>query len=312
MSGTSADGVSVCVLLAGALKSSPLTSASGVSVLDLWLTRERTVLGLWIDALRETGRNWEVRVAHNRQTPAPAELGEHDGITVSEVIDSGSYRGPAGVARDATQDIDADASVLVCESGRWLSCGLGALLDAHAASGATVTVGVNPDGAPAGLYLVRRQALGLAPAVGFMDMKEQWLDRVRGSGGSVFAVRFGGEGALPLRTRLDFVRAGQRAAGWVEAAGFEGIRRIRSGRANAGARFRVIGTGASVGPGAFVEDSIVMASATIGAGAVVARSVVCPGARVEAGAEVVDAIVGLRGVVRDMEGLDGRKEQSRT
>ncbi|MGD9692471.1 MAG: hypothetical protein AB7G17_10660 [Phycisphaerales bacterium] len=301
----------VCVLLAGALKSSPLTAASGMSVLDLWLTRERTVLGLWIDALRETGRPWEVRVAHNRQTPSPRELGEHDGVMVREVVDSGSYRGPAGVARDATEDVSDDAEVLVCEAGRWISSGLTELLHAHEVGGADVTVGVNPDQSPAGVFALRRTALKLAPAVGFMDMKEQWLDRVRATGGNVRGLTLSGRGALPLRSRLGFVRAGMTAAGWTGSDDLDEVRTIEGGGANAGAVFRVIGAGAGIGAGAHVEDSIVMGDAMVGAGALVVRSVVCPGARVEAGAEVVDAIVGTRGVVRDMEGRQERMERNR-
>lgn len=303
---------SVCLLLAGALKSSSLTAACGMSVLDLWLTRERTVLGLWVDALRDAGGNWEIRVAHNRQTPAPHELGRQQGIDVREVIDSGSYRGPAGVARDATEDLHGESDLLVCESGRWMACGVAPLMQAHRSGGALVTVGVNPDGAPAGVYMVRRKALEMAPAVGFMDMKEQWLARVRAGGGEVCGVVLPGQGAMPLRSRLDFVRAAMCAASWGDDEHLEGIRTIRGGGANAGGRFRVIGTGASVGPGAHVEDSVVMGGASIGAGAVVARSVVCPGARVEAGAEVVDAIVGPRGVVRDLNGTQSRRERAAT
>lgn len=311
MSAVEPSGRNVCLLLAGALKSSPLTAASGMSVLDLWLTRERTVLGLWVDALRELGGAWEIRVAHNKQTPSPRELGDHDGIDVREVIDAGSYRGPAGVARDATQDLSEDADVLVCEAGRWISCGLGPLIARHRAQRSRITVGVNSDGAPAGVYVVQRGALALAPAVGFMDMKEQWIDRVRGSGGGVCGEILGSAGAMSLRSRLDFIRAAMRVSGWTGGDHLDGIRTIQGGKTNDRARFRVIGTGASVGPGAHVEDSIVMSGASVGAGALVARSVVCPGARVEAGAEVVDGIVGARGIVRDMNGSTARRERSR-
>ncbi len=299
------------MLLAGALKSSPLTAACGMSVLDLWLTRERTVLGLWIDALRETGRRWEVRVAHNRQTPAPRELGEHDGVLVREVIDAGSYRGPAGVARDATEDLTEDAEVLVCEAGRWVSCGLSGMLRSHESSDGGVSVGVNRDGSPAGVYLVRRRALAMAPGVGFMDMKEQWLDRVRASGQTARGVVFEGHGSMALRSRSGFVRAAMCAAGWRHEDEFGGVRVFRPNGANAGGLFRVIGAGATLGAGAHVEDSVVMGGATVGPGALVARSVVCPGARVEAGAEVVDAIVGMRGVVRDIDGTERQMERDR-
>jgi hypothetical protein len=157
--------------------------------------------------------------------------------------------------------------VLVAEAARLLTCPLEPLLADHALHRADVTVASNPDHSPAGVYLVRCGVLDLVGPLGFVDLKEQWLPRAVDAGLSVQVHELAGSGALPLRTRRQFV----------DAAAPDGS--------------RVVCAGGLIGPEASVVRSIVMPGAVVGPMAKVVRSLLCPDSRVRAGANIVDAVV---------------------
>ena len=125
----------------------------------------------------------------------------------------------------------------------------------------------NPDGSPAGVYLVRCGGLDLVPAAGFVDLKEQWLPRAVEAGLNVRVFQLRAPGARPLRTRQEFLTA-------VVPAGT-----------------RIVCPGGLIGPDASVTDSIVMPGAVVGPACTIVRSVLCPESRVRAGANIVDAVV---------------------
>ena len=207
--------------------------------------------------------------------------------------ESREYRGPAGVAKDACERYAPDATIVLVEGARCVTCSLLGLLADHAASGAAVTVGCNADGSPAGVYAIRRSSLDLVPKGGFMDLKEQWLNRLIGSGADVRVHVLRGGIGMPLRTLEQYLAAVGEMNDWSESKvhldhDAEACDRQRT-------RHAVVHEGAKVGEGAVLIDSVVMPGATIGAGAVVARSLVCEGAVVPAGAEIVEGVVAGRG-----------------
>jgi hypothetical protein len=255
-----------CVLLAGALRPSPLVEAAGCSVLDFYLTPDSTVLGLWIDRLTELepveADEIPLRIVHGRTNPVPRNPGGAALLGLRIVQEAGEYRGPAGVARDACEGLDPDATILLADAGRYIATSLEPMLRAHRERRAGVTVACNADRTPAGVYLIQRRTLDLVPRAGFVDLKEQWLRRALEGGVGVWTHVLGGVGAgagsLPIRTRP------------------------RGGA--------VVAPGAAVAPGAYAADCIIMPGARVEAGAVVARSVVGPGALVASGAEVIDEV----------------------
>ena len=75
-------------------------------------------------------------------------------------------------------------------------------------------------------------------------------------------------------------------------------------------RWVAVGSGASVGPDAEVDDSVLLPGATVGEGAKVHRSVLGPGARVGAGAILVDSVLGEGASVPDRMELTGARVPS--
>jgi glycosyltransferase involved in cell wall biosynthesis len=258
------------ILLAGGLRPSPLAAAAGCSVLDLWPNPDQTVFDCWLDRIAELAgelsRVVPVRVVHDANTNPPWPGSRSCGQLLIEQ-EPRPLRGPAGILRDLCRDYGPQEHVLVAESARLLTCPLVPMLAEHARLGADVTVASNPDRSPAGIYLVRCGVLDLVPAAGFVDLKEQWLPRAVDAGLSVRVHDLPGPGALPLRTRRQFLAAA------------------------AASGSRVVCRGGLIGPDASVLDSIVMPGAVVGPMAIVMRSLLCPGSRVRAGANIVDAVV---------------------
>jgi len=298
---TESANVAAVILLAGGIRPSPLVRDARRSALDLSLTPERTALDFWLDALEgvasERPAEWAlpIRIIHDAKTPAPRVEDAVTAASITTEVDSGEYRGPAGVARDACEGYEDDALVVIADAARVVRVDVAEVVRRHEASGAAATVVCDADDAPAGLYVARCGSLTkLAPATGFMDLKEQWLGRVRGAGLPAGVHRVAPGRTWPLRTREDVLAAAQWLSGGARWPRFsDAVVTARECDPEA-KHFRVIAAGAHVEPGAIVVDSVVMPGAFIGSGAVVARSLVCPGTEVDRDAEVVDAVVSSR------------------
>jgi glycosyltransferase involved in cell wall biosynthesis len=292
------------VILAGGLRPSPLMEATDCSVLDLWLSAERRVIDAWMAQFEAcaslVSTRPAVRVLTSAHVPSPWPEAR-GGLPVTFELDPQAYRGPAGSLRDLCRDLPDNAHVVVVEGGRWLSGSLTSMLERHVQSGADVTMGVNPDDTPGGIYLVRCGALKPIPPVGFTDLKEQWLPRAIEAGLEVRVEPLVGAGTLPLHTREQFL-----AACW--AAAESGSSPMPTDRRRGAAPRRVICSGALVGPGAEVVDSVLMPGSVVEPGAVVQRSLLVPGARVQAETGIADAIVTAHRALSD-ESVAGRNSR---
>ncbi len=291
--------LAACVLLAGGPRPSPLALETGCSVLDLTLTPTRTVLGVWIERLTElcplSGPRLEVRIVHDERTPEPIVVSDPGPLEVRIDRERRSYRGPAGITRDECADLDESDRVLVVEAGRLAGCSLRPLLMDHAQTGADVTIGANPDGSTSGIYVVRVGSLSLVPKNGFMDLKEQWLQKALGAGLDLRVHRFPEPGVISLRTREQFLGAARRLNGFSDP--MQSITEWPDASEPGGGDDRsVLARTSTIAPGAVVLDSVVMDHATIAAGAVVVRSLVCPRAVVGPDEVVVDGFVTRNGV----------------
>jgi hypothetical protein len=283
-----------CVLLAGAIKPSPLVELTGFSTLDLLATEDQTVFDLWIDRLRRIGVEPGAVVAvYGSNVPSPSATPET--IAVQHRRERDHLRGPAGAAKDAAAELGGHDPIVIAEAKRHPGAGLGAMVDAWNGGAGDVVVARNPFGAPGGVYVTRREFLELAPDRGFMDLKEQWLAKAIAAGARVAVVDLPRPGTRALRILPHYLRAALDPEGlWGEGAGFQtGV------VSNASPRRALVCPTARVSEGADVIDAVVMEGARVEKGAVVVRSVVCPGAVVEPGAQVVDAVVTETGVRSD-------------
>jgi hypothetical protein len=292
-------GISACVLLAGGLRLSPLAEAARCPTVELWLTSRQTVFGRWCDVLYDAlgvedldlGERPRIDVVHSGSGFEPAKDLTDSRFVVTTRAEPGSFRGPAGVLRDVTQDLSADAGVLVAESARYIGGSIGLILDEWDKLRSDVLIACHPDGTPTGIMVMRRGALELVPDTGFMDTKEQWLPRVIKAGLRVWTTETREFRPYPLRTREQFLSASCVAAGLpcpeMHEESVLGPPRLLKGGYD---RSRVSDR-ASIGAGAVISDAVVMPGAVIGSEAVVVRSIICPGGVVPAGAEVVEQVV---------------------
>lgn len=283
-----APAIGAIVLLAGGLVPPPLARAAQRSVLDLSLTPCETVLQRWARLLREAGVGGvPARIVHGPQVPAPGLTGPLRGEF--EVIrEADAYRGPAGAVRDAVQDLHSGSFALVIEATRFHDAPLGVTLNEWRSSGADVVVTCNEDHSPAGVYLIRRAVFDHVPPVGYMDLKEQLIQRAAAAGDRTALVACEGVRSFPLRTRRELLRAAALLADREQSGA---VGRLGPSVLTGERWASVVCEGAVIHPSAVVVESVVMAGAQVGEGAVVARSVVCPSAIIAPRRTVLDEVV---------------------
>lgn len=281
------------ILLAGGPHPSAIMRACGLALFSLPVTHDaRSVLDLWTAGVAShsaEGYTCTDRVLCVNATPDLASVGRHDIDGWSLRPDASSYRGPAGVVRDATLDLNSDDHVLVGEASRVVGYCVTELLRAHAVTGADATIGVNPDHSPAGILVLRRRTLECVPDVGYMDIKEQFLPRILSQGFNVRAAVLPAPGVIGFRTRLDLLAAASIRGRYAPVSPAYWSRLTR------------ISPTAVVHEGAHVVESIIGPAARIEDGAVVVRSIVTGPAVVTAGTAVHDAIVTPGGIIRDTD-----------
>lgn len=292
------------VLMAGGFSPPPLSVAAGCSLLDLHLTPEDTVVDRWVWAISTLDR---AGLAGERLClcGGVAALPQATLGGLKTVLDRSDYRGPAGALRDACEEMPGGTTIIAAEAARCCTIDLSRMLATHRRSGADVTVGRNHDQSPSGIYMIRRELLDTVPHAGFMDLKEQWLARLISRDHHVHVHELREEGAIPLRTRVEFLRAMRACNGWPAAERVSGLEpRTMRGTRRVGS---VVCGDAEVAEDAVLVDSLVMPGARIGAGALVARCVVGPGASVAAGSEILDAVIGRDGPVFDAAARGGAR-----
>lgn len=288
-----------CIMLAGGLEPSPLVQASGRSVLDLFLTPDQTVLDVWMESVNggvTDDRLIEMRVVSNAFIPS---VWPRSSSHVRFEEDPLPYRGPAGILLDMCAGYSPDDHVMVVEAGRVCPESLTRFTAAHFASEADITIARNPDESPAGVYMVRCRALKSIAPVGYVDLKEQWLARSCAAGSVIRVVDFAWPGALPLRTRTDFLHAARCLSRRAPSIEPSTVIPSQGSEASRDGSLRIIGRGATVASDADVYDAVVMPGATVGAAAYIEQSIICPGAVIEPRARIIEAIVSTAGCCVD-------------
>jgi hypothetical protein len=313
------------LLLAGGLRPSPIASACGDSVLALPVGTEGSLLAHWatvfrdvlvrddaearvriclrpdqVEGLRSIVSTLEGTTTH---ATATAPTSHHAApVQFFELFpDQAAYRGPAGVVRDATRDLPKDANVLIVEASRLALTPIRPLIEAHCAAGSDVTVGINPDASPAGLFVIRVEALDLVSDVGFVDLKEQFLPKLVAAGKDVRVFALAPPAMGAFRTRGEFLAA---VLASEQATADHPVARAAAPGPVA------LAPDAFVDPTAYVAHSVIGPEARIESGAVVVRTIVMARAVVPAGASISDAVVTLAGVVHDLGSNGGASRGS--
>ncbi len=290
-----ANGLEAIILLAGGLRPSPLVNGTGISVLDLPLRDDQTVLENWIAKLGPLGKATpnsidQAIIAYTANSPRPSlPVSPGELPPFRFVCDQTGLRGPAGTARDLCQHLEPDALVFLGEASRYVDSDLQYLLEAHLQSKADITLGQNPDGKPAGIYLTNRKSLDLVPAEGFIDLKEQWLPQAVKAGCTIRVIKSMTTTCHPLRTWKQFLQA-------VRESNHPGDDqnlplRFFCPTEHPLANIVIKKPGANVAQHAQITNSILMPGSIVDQGAVIARSYIGTGVHIAAGEKIVDSMI---------------------
>ncbi len=286
----------VAVLLAGTLRPTPLREALGQPVLCLPLGRSGTLLDAWLDVLHQIDELSEIRVVLKGQADVEAVIAalnstlglsghERRGPKVHCLADQQAWRGPAGILRDITEDLDADDSVIVVEALRLPPPTLSPLVDAFTEHCDGV-VGLVGEDQPAGVYMFCQHALQQTAAIGYRDLKEQLIPALSQGGAKITTAPLG-KVAYAIRDRAEYLGA--------VGASLELEERIAASAAVSDAvlleGFCVIEPNAVIGDGAVVHDSVVLSHAVVGGGAIVSRSIVGASVAIAPRRQIVQQIV---------------------
>ncbi len=280
------------VLLGGAISPPPLVrSGIGRSVLDLPVDDTRSILAHWLDHAAIVAQQGglsalPVRVLVDQKSPEPISANSSYYGAFRVERDRTDFRGTGGVLADLSQDYDDDDFLLVANAAQILLDPLAAIVRTLDQKRGDVGLVSHIDGTPSGIMLLRVKALRSISPVGFVDMKEQAMQKIAREYDVAVLHRRRATG-VPIRTRQDYILA---------------LRYHHSFRRNKGAlidplaedwqpTFSIIETGASVHSSARLHDSITFAGAVVEPGAVLVRSVVCAGAQVAKDRVVIDQVL---------------------
>jgi mannose-1-phosphate guanylyltransferase len=233
-------------------------------------------------------------------------------------------RGPAGCLRDLKEWGGAETMLAIQGTG-WYDFDVAAMVKDHRQHGAAITVGAKACGngsglmEPAGVYLVESSALDLIPAVGYHDIKEQFILKAIGAGMHVQCHQLVGSATL-IHSPEHYLAAMSEAI----ARGAADLPAAFVGRSGGGAvhQSALVHPSARLSGAVWIDENAVVeegavligpvvvgAGARIGAGAIVRRTVVMREARICAGAEVFSDVLGPQAVrsASGAAGLGGRR-----
>jgi N-acetylglucosaminyldiphosphoundecaprenol N-acetyl-beta-D-mannosaminyltransferase len=279
------------ILLGGSVRPSPLSAATGRSVLDLPLDENGSLMNYWLAQAQDVAKlagqeRLPVRVLVNHASREPTTAAENYFGSFRVERDLSEYRGTGGVLRDVAADYADDDFLLVANACQILLDPLPAIVSALAKQGGDINLVAHDDGTPTGIQLLRCKTLREIAHNGYHDLKEQALPKIA-SAFDVRAMRRRRPTGLPIRTLEDYLQA------------LRLYHRRRAGKPlvtdplaeDWSPAFSLVEPGAKVSPNARVHDSVVLNGATVEAGAVLVRSLVCGDAAVRTDRTVVDQYV---------------------
>lgn len=287
--------VRAVVLLGGSIRPSRFGRAIDRSLLDLPVTSEQTILGLWQAQTKSLGETigrpdlpLRVLIDPAAKPPTPSDRPECAPVEITR--DRGEYRGTGGVLGDLGAEYTNDDLLLVANAAQILIEDLDSIVRALVQAGGDLSLVGHDDGTPVGVMLLSVRAMAAIPEVGFIDFKEQVLPRLAKSLDVKVVARPRATG-IPVRLTEGYL-----------AALRTHHRRLSGGEATTNpfeedwvATFSVVEPGALVAPGAKIHDSVVLRGGRVEANAVVVRSVIASGGIVQGGTPVADRLVSAEG-----------------
>lgn len=263
------------VLLTGGMLPTPLELVCGRPPLSMPVASHPTLLDHWLAHAHELPHTLrtrdfalhvvgDVRGAEQASSTGPVQLHQ----------DPGEARGPGGALADFVRTFEDEDRLLVV-TGHWLlHASLTRLCLRLQQAGGDAALLMQGGREFAGLMLITCRSLRHVPAVGYCDLKEQWLPRLTSSC-RVMGVAIREKLMNPMRTAGQYLSA---------------LALAKPGGS-------IVEDEARVAPTALLQDAVALRGSVIEEQAVVARSLVCQGAVVCGGDEVVDAVVTPQGVV---------------
>ena len=286
------------ILLAGSIRRTPQASATNLPALCLPVGRRGLLLDAWLEALATIDDVQDVRVVlmtaqdvESVRSIAPVSASRLGG-SLRLIAEPAPWRGAAGILRDVTEGIDEQTVIIACEARRLPPPNLAPLLKPFDEVGDDLcgVVGIQGRDEPGGVYALTRRCIAQVPAIGYQDLKEQFLPSMASRRAGIISVPLEGR-VMPIRDRESYLRAVR--ASIAAANESEGhIRRAPGAFISASAVLSgccIVEDGAIIEDGAVVHDSVILWGATVGGGAVVSRSVVGPLAAVQPRSRVMQA-----------------------
>lgn len=285
----------------------------------------RPLIGYVLDQVHQAGIR-QIRICANSDTVAFKRcLGQ--GETWGGLVDyheDPMPRGPAGCARDASLETNAD-EFLLSEGAILPSVAFQELLRVHRRSQAALTVAVCPEDdadsehGPAGVYVASRDALELVPSTGYQDIKEMLIPLLYRRGERVISWLVPHGSCLRVDGPEAYLEAVRIAVEGVASDDLSPLHfcRVADGMAHRSAHVdptaRIVGPvmigphciveagatlvgptsldeGCRIGPKAVVSNAILWSNCHVRSGAIVDHSVITAGARIGAGVVVRDTL----------------------
>ena len=286
------------IILAGGLRLSPLRSDLKVHELCLPISQNESLLEVWLEVINELEHCNKVVIAVSSQSDATQIQRTLDGINGRKpnlpktqiIVESGRWRGTAGVLRDVAQEY-AKSEILLAVEGACLPPESLVSIAAACKSETTGAVGITHKADPVGVYVFHRSVMKHVPTIGFFDVKEQLLPQM-------YAKKLG---AHALHISNSFIRLRDRQA-YLSAISQYVMQHEKSGASVNGKvyesdnNYRLVDTcviepTASVGEGAVLRQSVVLKGAKIGKKAVINESIIGSGIVIPNGLIVSQTIV---------------------
>jgi hypothetical protein len=266
--------IQAVILLGGSLLRSPLSLATGRSLLDLPVTSGYSIFDCWHDHLKSFASSNSIgsltaRLIIDRRASEPQQAPWEAAVNLSVEHDPHEFRGTAGVLRDVSSYYDDDDYIVVASAAQLLLEPMEKLVCELASKANDISLVAHDDGTPCGLMLMRCGCLHDIPAIGYIDLKEQAFPEIA-KYYRVHVVRRACPSGLPIRTLEDYVEA------------LRAYRRLLTGSGDhrveddGHSLFEIVEDGAVVNPGSRLHDSVVLRGGRVEGESVLFRSVVGP------------------------------------
>jgi hypothetical protein len=266
--------IQAVILLGGSLLRSPLSTATGRSLLDLPVASGRSIFDCWRDHLKSFASAYSIdslraRLIIDRRASEPTLPLCEGLVNLSVEHDPHEYRGTAGILRDVSIDYDDDAYIVVATAAQILLEPMEKLVYQLVSKASDISLVAHDDGTPCGLMLIRCGCLRKIPAIGYIDLKEQALPEIA-KYYQVCVVRLVQTSGLPIRTLEDYIE------------GLRAYRRLLDGNGNhcteedCYSLFEIVEDGAFVNYESRLHDSVVLRGGCVEGESVLFRSIVGP------------------------------------